>query len=357
MSTISIANPLYDTVFKFLMEDQRVAQILIGALIGKKVKSLTQTANEIVRISQDALKLLRIDFAAEVEVAKDKYEVVTIEVQKVHLESEIVRFRKYLADQYAGKANKVTIETIKDKDGNEISQPVEKAMPITTIYILGHSTIDKTHPVIYNEPKYVDAANNVIEGIADCEFLTNLTHKIIVVQVPSLNQKPKTKVEKFLRIFNQQYKAGNDNQILNIDNQADDNPKGYQEILNRLVLAAASEEIRKEMRNEDDAIREIEAQWFKIQKLEGINKRQEDEIENQKQELAQQKQELEQKNKEFAQQKQELEQKNKEFAQQKQELEQKNKEFANILSSMGLSIKQIAEKLNISENATKELLK
>jgi len=341
MQTISIANPLYDTVFKFLLEDQRVAQILIGALIGRKVVSLTQTANEIVQINQDALKLLRLDFSAEIEVEKGKTEVITIELQKVHLESEIVRFRRYLAEQYASKANKTFVETITDKDGKEISQTVEKAMPITSIYILGHSTINNCNPIIYNQPKYVDAENNEIEGIAECEFLSNLTHKIIVVQVPSLSQKPKTKVEKFLRIFNQQYKAKNDNQILNIENQTD-NPEGYQEIVNRLVLAAASKEIRKEMKNEDDAIRELEAQWFKIQKLEGINKRQEDDLE-------QKDKALEQKDKTIELQTKALEQKDQELINQKQD-------FAKILSSMGLSTKQIAEKLNISEEIAKKLI-
>lgn len=339
--TISIANPLYDTVFKFLMEDQRVAQILIGALIRKKVVSLVQTANEIVQINQDALKLLRIDFAAEIENADGKREVITIEVQKVHLESEIIRFRQYLAEQYAGKANKVTVEVVKDKNGKEISQTVEKAMPITSIYILGHSTINNTNPIIYNQPKYVDADDNEIEGIAECEFLSNLTHKIIVVQVPSLNKKPKSKVEKFLRIFDQSYKAGNDNQILNIEPLAD-SPEGYQDIVNRLVMAAASEKIRKEMRNEDDAIRELEAQWFKIQKLEGIAKRQEDA--------------LIEKDKAIEQKDKALEQKDKALEQKDKALEQKDKDFAKILSSMGLSIKQIAEKLSISEDAAKKLV-
>ena len=32
-----IANPIYDVVFKFLMEDERVAKILLSALLQKEV--------------------------------------------------------------------------------------------------------------------------------------------------------------------------------------------------------------------------------------------------------------------------------------------------------------------------------
>jgi hypothetical protein len=32
-----IANPIYDTVFKFLMEDEKVARAFISAIIGEEV--------------------------------------------------------------------------------------------------------------------------------------------------------------------------------------------------------------------------------------------------------------------------------------------------------------------------------
>lgn len=34
---ISIANPIYDSVFKFLMEDERVAKTILSALLKKEV--------------------------------------------------------------------------------------------------------------------------------------------------------------------------------------------------------------------------------------------------------------------------------------------------------------------------------
>lgn len=35
-----VANPLYDSVFKFLMEEERIAQTVLAALLKKKVVSV-----------------------------------------------------------------------------------------------------------------------------------------------------------------------------------------------------------------------------------------------------------------------------------------------------------------------------
>ena len=34
---VNIANPIYDSVFKYLMEDERIAKTLISALLKKEV--------------------------------------------------------------------------------------------------------------------------------------------------------------------------------------------------------------------------------------------------------------------------------------------------------------------------------
>jgi hypothetical protein len=37
---VEIANPIYDVVFKYLMRDEKVAKLLLSAIIGKEVVSL-----------------------------------------------------------------------------------------------------------------------------------------------------------------------------------------------------------------------------------------------------------------------------------------------------------------------------
>lgn len=41
-----VANPIYDSVFKFMMEDERIARILLSALLKKEVVSVEVRPNE-----------------------------------------------------------------------------------------------------------------------------------------------------------------------------------------------------------------------------------------------------------------------------------------------------------------------
>jgi hypothetical protein len=42
-----IANPIYDVVFKYLMEDSQVAKLLIGKIIGKEIEQLEPRPQEV----------------------------------------------------------------------------------------------------------------------------------------------------------------------------------------------------------------------------------------------------------------------------------------------------------------------
>ena len=58
------ANPIYDTVFKYLMEDERVATTILSDLIKKKVVTLSQRANEYSNVTKNDVSMFRIDFGA-----------------------------------------------------------------------------------------------------------------------------------------------------------------------------------------------------------------------------------------------------------------------------------------------------
>jgi hypothetical protein len=44
-----IANPIYDVVFKFMLEDEKVAKLFFSAIIGENVVSLDFSAQEHTR--------------------------------------------------------------------------------------------------------------------------------------------------------------------------------------------------------------------------------------------------------------------------------------------------------------------
>ena len=98
-----IANPIYDTVFKHLLENEKVAKFFISTLLGKTVHSIEVRSPEHTHIDpkDDRLKLLRMDFTVEIEEKDGQRNKIIIEMQKADKHSlDLVRFRKYLGHEY-----------------------------------------------------------------------------------------------------------------------------------------------------------------------------------------------------------------------------------------------------------------
>lgn len=78
---VTIANPIYDTVFKFMMEDDRIVKLLLSALLKKNVVSTERRRNEYTNTNRDDISYFRIDFAATVEDESGKQTLMLIELQ------------------------------------------------------------------------------------------------------------------------------------------------------------------------------------------------------------------------------------------------------------------------------------
>ena len=100
-----IANPIYDVVFKFMMEDEKVAKILLSALLKKEVVELKMKNQEFSKMYESRISLFRLDFSARVKNADGSENLVIIELQKTWLDTETLRFRQYLGYQYIDKSN------------------------------------------------------------------------------------------------------------------------------------------------------------------------------------------------------------------------------------------------------------
>ena len=185
---VTIANPIYDTVFKFLMEDDKSAKILLGALLEVEILELEMRQNEHTFKVRNDLEILRIDFSAKVKDSDGNMRIVTIELQKAKIESDVIRFRRYLAAQYRNKSNIVV------ENGHKA------AIPIVSIFIMGYPCCDVIEPVIYGVPEFYNAENQKIEKI-NSDFIFGLIHKMIIVQVPYLRKKFKTPLERILSVL------------------------------------------------------------------------------------------------------------------------------------------------------------
>lgn len=268
-----IANPIYDTVFKFLMEDLSVAKRVISAIIGEEIIDLAIKPQEQTTFSDKyLLTVFRLDFKAIIRTVDGKEKKVLIELQKSKNSFDVMRFRNYLGTNYSNADEINGIKTI---------------LPIVPIYFLGFNlTIQR--PVLKIGRQYEDLTTGEIIDQKD-EFIENLSHDCFVVQIPNLHTETITKLEKILSIFNQKWIFDSDQKWLlkfNSENADED----IRLIIKRLSLAAESNEVREQIKIEetfddsmDRALREkervIEQKEAIIEQKEAVIEQKDNEIE------------------------------------------------------------------------------
>lgn len=244
-----IANPIYNVVFKYLMDDQKIAKLLISKIIGEDVESIEfQPKENVVKVDFEAeeevkasFTVYRLDFSAKIRSSEGELKQVIIEIQKAKMPTDIMRFRKYLGRQYSSENNTVISET----NGRKHT----KAFPIISIYFLGHGLEYETAPVIKVSRTYTDIATGAELKNRE-EFIESLTHDSYVIQIPQLKGKRRNELEKLLSIFDQSQKESN--HILNISE--DDYPIEFRDIVRKLQKAVVDEEIQNTMDVEDEIL-------------------------------------------------------------------------------------------------------
>ena len=283
---IHVANPIYDSVFKYIMEDERIAKTMLSALLKKEVVHVTVRPHEYSNTTRDTLSMFRIDFAATVreregDVIKDR--IVLIELQKTWLNTETLRFRQYLGAQYSNKNN------IRESDKKGF------AYPMVAVYLLGHKVGNIKEPIVYVNHDVFDYNGNIVVDGHEEPFVESLTHNSIIVQIPLLHGNVNNRLEKVLSVFDQTQVEGDTQQVLKIDEDkyADDNDMMY--MLHKLTAAAANSEMRQDMNVEDEYYKAIEDRDTAIMQRDKILKEQKKQLSQQSEQLSQQSEQLSQK--------------------------------------------------------------
>jgi len=325
---LNIANPIYDVVFKYLMDDNKVAKKLLSLIIGHKIISLEMKPTEMRgTLANRGISILHIDFAALVDFEKEGCKQVIIELQKAKYHADIMRFRKYLGTQYADPNNAIIKQyETKDKIINR-----KHAIPILSIYFLGYPLDKIKEPVIKIERQYISAATD--EKINEKEeFIESLTHDSIIIQIPYLKLSRRTKLEQVLSVFESSTK-----QIVDIEEA--EYPAEYKEVLQRLLAAAAEPEVRQNMEIEEEYLAELSEY---------------------ERELMQKEQLLEEKEQVIEEKEQVIEEKEQVIEEKEQLLEKKDLEIKNLeeqAKKLQSAVELLAEKLDISLEEAKRMLK
>ena len=276
-----IANPIYDIVFKRLMENRRIARFFVETIIGEHVEDIAmvpqeytyyarvkkgkkEIVNEDSQKEWEILSLIRFDFVATIRNANGENKKVLIEIQKSNKAGDLVRFRTYLGEQY------------KRMDMVEVaSGKVEKALPIISIYLLGFTIPNIKAVAIKVNRTYIDMIEQR-EIKQKNEWIESLTHDGYFLQIPLVKGKPRTSLEKLLSIFEQQYFIDDKKTVKDYEYPLDDeNVKTMVEVLRH---AAADAKTKREME---------EAWWA------DLNEKEYDRIEKERERLEKERERLE----------------------------------------------------------------
>ncbi len=278
-----IANPIYDTVFKYLMDEGDIARRFISKILNVEILSLELIPTERTQTIEEALEeklditIYRLDFIGEIKTPEGSRKVM-IELQKAWDEDDIHRFRNYLAQEYSRHfpAYKNYLNELKSyrkrvqkaKQNNELLpeypvKDVPQAIPIITIYIINH---ELTHDrmLTHVEPVYKDPNND--NEILECkdDFIENLVHNSYFIQIPHIPDNPKTELEKIFSVFNQHYLLEDDKTKLNYLNDSENVDNNLlKDMLQLLLKISGDPKIAKEIENRESGKEYLETVLLK----------------------------------------------------------------------------------------------
>ena len=337
--TTTIANPIYDIAFKYLMDDERIVKILLSALLRKQVVGVTTRKNEVINATRDYVSVFRLDYNAVVIGDDGREEHILIELQKTDLPTDLLRFRQYLGTQYMSESNMV---------GEEKRQ---HALPMVAIYLLGHRVGTIEEPVLYVTPGVEDYdGRKVTQGIPD-PFVESLTHSSIIVQIPLLHGKVSNHVERILNVFDQTRQDTQYPYLINIDEADYSDNEELNLIVDRLRAAGATKEIRDRMNQEELLLRDYVDMGVEMLRQKKQLQEQSNQIQEQSNQIQEQSNQIQEQNNQIQEQSNQIQ----EQSEQIQTKDSQLRETIKLLIQSSIPINLIATRLNITEDDVRRM--
>jgi hypothetical protein len=189
---IIIPNPIYDVVFRYLMEDPESAMIVLSTLINEKITSLqlepqihTQKNEFKTRItdpkSKDDIHLFHLDFTATIALPDGTDELIMIELQKASEPDDIFRFKRYISKNFQKKYEKEIIHPI-----SHTVEMVNKPIRLIPIFILNFRIENEINDLLIRTDRIKTGVFKNKNLVKHNEFIDNLSYDIFVIQLPNL---------------------------------------------------------------------------------------------------------------------------------------------------------------------------
>jgi len=272
---MKIVNPLYDNAFKYLMDNDRIAKIVLSIILDTQVITLQAKPQETPDVQVGNFNIFRFDYKAVIRNPQGENVSVLIEVQKHRSIDAIPRFRNYLGTNY------MKTETIINAKGDEETAH----LPIITIYLLGFDLPEFPCRAIRvdNRPydivgqKYLDIRSRFVE------LLTHQSFVLIAADKPQA-EKRNTRLDKFLNLFIQKIKNAEANSVIDVEEEQDTD---IQQVVNHLNHGLLDVDLLRKLQTEQEFSEGIKTLEQKIVEVEA----REEEAQKQKEEAQKQKEE------------------------------------------------------------------
>ncbi len=333
---MKIVNPLYDKAFKYLMENNRLAKKVISVLLDQEVEELILGQQEtLVADDKRGLTLFRLDFKAVIKNPDGTKKKVLLELQKSKFTTDIQRFRNYLGTNY------IHVDTLSDDKENEDYDKENEIYPIITIYILGYNLDDIPYLAVTVNREIVNSVNKEKIEVKSF-FIDHLTHTSHIIQVLRLPEQRRTRIEKFLSLFNQAWIADK-NYILELQ----DIPEEFIDIAKYLEGPAMDAGFRRQLETEEEIDRIFDKQEAKfLKQIKEARQGEED---------AKQREEEERKLKEEAKQREKEERKLKEEARQREKT--LTIKFVRQMNKTGVLIDDIIRETGLTKKEIEKIIR
>jgi len=260
-----IPNPIYDVVFKYLMEDNESAIIILSTLLNEKITKLKfEPVSHTEKIkdpeTENEIKLFHLDFTATIELKDGSEELIMIELQKANRASDIFRFKRYISANFQKKIEKEIVNP-QTKAIEKIYKPI-RLIPIFILNFIIESEINDLI-IRTNRIKFGIFKEKQLQGTN--EFIDNLSYDLWIVQLPNLqnikeeeykDDTYKSKLYALLKLFDQKAQnPKNFHRLLLIRSLF---PAFLERVINRLRAADKDNpDLEEQMNIEDEYLAEL----------------------------------------------------------------------------------------------------
>ncbi|MBI4649199.1 MAG: hypothetical protein HY738_22045 [Bacteroidia bacterium] len=230
---IIIPNPIYDVVFRYLMDDPESAIIVLSTLINEKIKKLhlepithpeKKKKPEDITIedpkTQDDIRLFHLDFTATVELPDGTEEMIMIELQKASEPDDIFRFKRYISKNFQKKQEEEIIHP-----ETKAIETINKPIRLIPIFILNFRIENEINDLLIKTDRIKTGIFKNKQLQKHNEFIDNLSYDIWVVQLPNLHNisgeeyetdEYKSKLYTLLKLFDQKSRVKNNERRLRL---------------------------------------------------------------------------------------------------------------------------------------------